>query len=86
MRRALAENPPSRPATGKLPDDSAGAGPCALVSAVYGLLGVLLQHSNHVRAADVSAIKRWAELLMVAGSLIALALATLVISRAINIA
>ena len=36
--------------------------------------------------ADVSAIKRWAELLMVAGSLIALALATLVISRAINIA
>jgi hypothetical protein len=34
----------------------------------------------------VSAIKRWAELLMVAGSLIALALATLVISRAINIA
>jgi hypothetical protein len=37
-------------------------------------------------AADVSATKRWAELLMVTGSLIALVLATLVISRAINIA
>jgi uncharacterized membrane protein len=36
--------------------------------------------------ADVSAIKRWAKLLMVAESLISLALATLVISRAINIA
>jgi hypothetical protein len=31
---------------------------CALVSAVRGLPGVLLQHGNHVRAADVSAIKR----------------------------
>jgi hypothetical protein len=36
--------------------------------------------------ADMSAIKRWAELLMAAGSLIGLALATLVISRAVNIA
>jgi uncharacterized membrane protein len=36
--------------------------------------------------ADVSAIKRWAKLLMVTESLISLLLATLVIARAINIA
>ena len=58
------------------PDDSAGAGPCALVSAVCGLLGVSFNKATMFGAADVPAIKRWAELLMVAGSLITLALAT----------
>ena len=36
--------------------------------------------------ADVSAIKRWAKMMMIAESLISLALAALVIARAINIA
>ena len=52
---------------------------------VRRLPGALLQHSDSVGPTDVSAIKRWAKLMMIGEALISLTLATLVIARAVNI-